>query len=109
MFFFTRRRGRAFPRAAFLGCAIRILLLPRPRGLALARDAHPPWALAGPRVRLRPLAVHREPAAVAEPAPPDHPAPLTHRLYGRSYLHPQLAGRIQSVSEKAHRSQESDK
>src|SRR3954469_16574306 len=34
-------------------------------------------------------------------APPDHPATLTHRLYGRSYLHPLLAGRIQSVTEKA--------
>ena len=31
-------------------------------------------------------------------APPDHPATLAHRLYGRSYLHPLLAGRIQSVS-----------
>src|SRR6266480_1095973 len=40
-------------------------------------------------------------------APPDHPATLTHRLYGRSYLHPLLAGRIQSVTEKACRPHES--
>src|SRR6187551_763616 len=41
-------------------------------------------------------------------APPDHPATLTHRLYGRSYLHPLLAGRIQSVTEKACGPHESD-
>src|SRR3954451_21862335 len=40
-------------------------------------------------------------------APPDYPATLAHRLYGRSYLHPLLAGRIQSVTENACRPHES--
>src|SRR5215218_7440182 len=40
-------------------------------------------------------------------APPDHPAALTHRLHGRSNLHPILAGRIQSTSEKARQPHES--
>src|SRR5215211_6504944 len=55
MFFFTRRRERPLPRAGFFGCAIPPLLLRR-RRLALAGDAHPTRALAGPRVGLRPLA-----------------------------------------------------
>src|SRR5918996_1148202 len=40
-------------------------------------------------------------------AAPDDPAPLTHRLYGRSYLHRPFAGRIQLQLEKVLRPQES--
>src|SRR3954453_21923418 len=64
MFFLTRRRARPF--AGFFG-AIAALLLRR-RRLAPAGDAHPARALAPARVRLRPLAPHRQPAPVAEAA-----------------------------------------
>src|SRR5438034_4240387 len=67
MFFFTRRRERALPRAAFFGCATIGPLLRR-RWSALAGDAHPSRALARARVGLRPLAPHREPPAVTEAA-----------------------------------------
>src|SRR5436190_5341435 len=65
MFLRTRRRGR--PPFPLRGCGIRPRSL-RARRLAPAGDAHPPWALAGPRVRLRPLAPAGHPAAVSEPA-----------------------------------------
>src|SRR3954452_19654989 len=64
MFFLTRRRERPF--AGFFG-AIAVLLLRR-RSLAPTGDAHPARALAPTRVRLRPLAPHRQPSPVAEPA-----------------------------------------
>src|SRR4051812_12816305 len=67
MFFFTRRRERALPRAAFFGCATVSPLLRR-RWPALAGDAHPSRALARARVGLRPLAPHGKPAAGREAA-----------------------------------------
>src|SRR6266576_2265915 len=68
MFFFTRRRERPLPRAAFFGCAIPSPSLLRRRRLSPAGDAHPPRALAAARVRLRSLAPDRKPAPVAEAA-----------------------------------------
>jgi hypothetical protein len=42
-------------------------------------------------------------------APADDPATLTHRLYGRSYLHRPFLGRIeQQLREKVRKSQELD-
>src|SRR6185295_3042030 len=66
MFFFTRRRERPLPRVPFFGCATR-LLLPRPRRLALAGDAHSPGALAAAGVGLGSLSPDRKAAPVAEP------------------------------------------
>src|SRR5436190_16740257 len=65
MFLRTRRRGR--PPFPLRGCGIRRRSL-RARRLAPAGDAHPPWALPGPRVRLRSLAPGRHAAAVSEAA-----------------------------------------
>src|SRR4029079_18088765 len=67
MFFFTRRRERALPRAPFFGCATRALLL-RSRRLALAGDAHSPRTLAAAGIGLGSLSPDRKAAAVAKPA-----------------------------------------
>src|SRR5262249_43406399 len=64
MFFLTRRRERA---RAGLPVAIPCSLARR-RRLALAGDAHPLRPLAAASVRLRPLAAHREAAAMADAA-----------------------------------------
>src|SRR5215216_6729778 len=67
MFFLTRRRVRALPRAPRLGWGIvREPVLLRSRRLAATGDAHPLRALAGSGVGLGPLAMHRQATAVAK-------------------------------------------
>src|SRR3954447_11615198 len=65
MFFLTRRRARPL---ALFGCGMAPPALLRRRRLAPAGDAHLLRALARPGVGLGPLAVHRQPAAVAKSA-----------------------------------------